>query len=309
MKHVRLFPLLLAALLLSCELLPIDEGTIVHVGIGLSYRGCDVQVLPATINDAVEVSLALAQLFAGRAFSGELLIQTGALDDDGLWMYEGGSSDGVPTKERILERLGHWMSALHVGDLLIITYSGHGMEDGSLVLAPPGEEGSIFLEGGSIDGSLLLGTDELFTLLAPCKASVLLILDSCYSGNFVQEEGSSISVVERRDIFGDAYRRFFTNAPYNRRVFVLSATSSDHTSSEPLGGDHTHGYFTGALLEALGWECTQQALVLKRPFISSDWLYQYILCHQRIPTDGRFGLWYQHPQISGGPLDLVLVSR
>lgn len=295
-------------LLCSCELFSVNEGRIVHVGIGLSYRGCDVQVLLAAINDAEELSLAFTELFEERALSSELLVQRGLLDDRGSWTYEGSSSPSVPTKERVLAHLEHWVASLSGGDLLIITYSGHGLEDGSLVLAP-GDDGKIFSSDGTVDASLLLGVDELFRLLSQSRAAVFLILDSCYSGNFVRDGDSSISIVERRDIFEDAYRCFFSASSYERGVFVLSATSSDHTSSEPIAGSHTHGYFTEALLEGLGWECKSQRLALRRPFISSDWLYGYILCHQRIPTSRESSLWYQHPRVNGGPLDLVLVNR
>ena len=83
MKRLLLSSLLVVTVLCSCELFPSDEGRIVHVGIGLSYRGCDVQVLPATINDAVELSLAFTELFDKRAFSTELLVQRGVLDEIG----------------------------------------------------------------------------------------------------------------------------------------------------------------------------------------------------------------------------------
>ena len=307
MKRLLISSLLLVTVLCSCELFAIDEGRIVHVGIGLSYRGCDVQVLPATINDAVELSLAFTELFDKRAFSTELLVQRGVLDEQGVWVYEGSSSPSIPTKERVLGHLEHWITTLEASDLLIISYSGHGLEDGSLVLAPT-DEGTIFLEAGTVDASLLLAVDELFSLLAQSRATVFLILDSCYSGNFVRDGDSSVSIVEEREIFEDAYRCYFSDASYGPGVFVLSATSCDHTSGEPLAGSHTHGYFTAALLEGLGWECTGRRLALRRPFISSDWLYGYILSHQHIPTSSEFSLWYQHPHISGGPLDLVLVK-
>jgi len=309
MKRLLFSVSLLVLLLCSCELVPLDEGRIVHIAIGLSYRGCDVQSLPASINDAVEVSQAFTELFAEKVFLSELLVQRGVQDRHGMWVYEGGSSDEIPTKERVLERLTYWISFLSASDLLIITYSGHGLEDGSLVLAPSGEDGFMFLDDWSVDPSLLLGPDELFSLLSRSRAAVFLILDSCYSGNFVHDGVSTISITDQRDIFADAYRCYFGDASYRRGVFVLSATSSDHTSSEPLAGSHTHGYFTAALLEGLGWDCSRQHLVTRRPFISSDWLYGYILSHQRIPASGEHGLWYQHPQISGGPLDLVLISR
>ncbi|HPZ15167.1 MAG TPA: caspase family protein [Sphaerochaeta sp.] len=310
MKWLVLCWLCLHFLLLSCELLPHDEGRIAHVGIALSYRGTDVQSLGAAVNDGVELKEAFTSLFDGRRFSSDLLVQYGEMDEHGMWRYEGGGTAALPTKARVVGRLESLVASLGFEDLLIITYSGHGLEDGSLVLAPDNDGGHIFLDGGGIDSSLLLSVDELFSILERSEASILLILDSCYSGNFVTEAGSSISLVPDHDLLADAYRRYFDNtSSYRRGVFVISATGSDHTSYEPLAGSHTHGYFTLALLEGLGWECSEQRLVTERPFISSDWLYTYILEHQKIPTESTESVWYQHPTISGGPLELVLVSR
>ncbi len=37
-----------------------------------------------------------------------------------------------------------------------------------------------------------------------------------------------------------------------------------------------------------------------------DNLYRYIMENQRIKLTGTYQAFYQHPTISGGPLDLVL---
>ncbi len=298
--------LILPLLLLSvgCELTSAPHGRIVHLAIALSYRGSDVQSLPAAINDGEELALAFGDLFCDRLVIGQQLI----------WDGDGHASETAdlcrPTKEAVISHIALWVAALDSNDLLIISYSGHGLEDGSLVLAPESHDGALLLEDGTLNPLLILTVEELLSLLVPARAATLLLLDSCYSGNFITPTGSSISTIGTTEIFAAAWRRYASGAtPSNCRLFVLGATTADHTSFEPLAGSHTHGYFTRALLEGLGWDCTQQRLTVRRPLITADWLYAYILANQRLPSTSEGGTWYQHPTIGGGPMELVLIKR
>ena len=118
----------------------------------------------------------------------------------------------------------------------MITYSGHGMEDGSWVLAPDDASGTIFLDATTVDPSLQLSVGELSALLAPSKGTTLLIIDSCYAGNFVEESGSSVSLIDPRPILSDAYEAYFSKGSYVKKVFVMAATTADNTSKEHIGG-------------------------------------------------------------------------
>ena len=302
MKHLLLFPLIL--LLLGCELVhqhP-EPGTFTHVAIGLNYRGTNANVLSGTINDAREQEAAFASLFSNRDSSAYLMLQEGSSDDS----YDNPSLPSLPTKERVTTLLSALVENQQEQDLLLITYSGHGMEDGSWVLAPDDASGTIFLDATTVDPSLLLSVGELFALLAPSKGTTLLIIDSCYAGNFVLESGTSVSLIDPRPIFSDAYEAYFSKGSYEKKVFVMAATTADNTSKEPIGGSHIHGYFTEALLGGLGWDEESQSLLNKPSSLSLDGLYCYIMENQRIKLSGTYQAFYQHPTIVGGPLDLVL---
>lgn len=302
MKHLLLIPLVL--LFFGCELMyePLQQGKVTHVAIGLNYQGTNVNTLYGTINDAREQEQAFGLLFAQRNHVSYVMLQEGS--DDGS--YDNLSSPLLPTKEKVVDLLEALVSEQQKQDLLIITYSGHGMEDGSWVLAPDTASGTIFLDATSVDPSLLLSVDELFTLLASSVGNTLLIIDSCYAGNFVQENGSSISLIPLRSIISDAYEMYFKKGFTQNRIFVMAATTADNTSKEPFSGTHIHGYFTEALLAGLGWDEETQSLVSIPSMVSMDGLYHYILENQRIGLTIRDATVYQHPTINGGALDLVL---
>jgi uncharacterized caspase-like protein len=279
----------------GCELWPRDTGTVIHIAIGLSYEGSGVQALGAPPNDAICLSRAFEQLYDDRPFHSIVLKD---------------KNEGNPlTKKRLTDILNDTMKRLTPSDLLIITYSGHGWTDGSWALHPAIVGQPIIGEEGQINESALLGVEELFALLTQSPSPVLLISDSCYSGNFVAGETSSISSNKTHQNLTDAYGRFFTSDRYSKEVFVMTATTGEHSSYEPLFADHAHGYFTSALLEGLGWDCQQQELTTRSNRLSTDELYHYVLEHQLLPTKPSGGLLYQRPMIVGGPLDLVLVNR
>ncbi len=302
MKTLLVIPLLL--LMLGCELIsdPPNKGDFTHVAIGLNYRGTNAKTLYGTINDAREQEAAFASLFADWNPSAYLMLQQGGEGS----AYDDTSTPLLPTKQGVVQVITSLVAQQRDKDLLLITYSGHGMKDGSWVLAPDDAAGTIFLDTTTVDTSLLLSVDELFALLAPSKGTTLLIIDSCYAGHFVQESGSSVSLVDQRPIFSDAYATYFSSRPYQPRVFSMAATTADNTSKEPLGASHTHGYFTEALLAGLGWDEETQSLLHTPDSLSTDSLYRYILENQRIDLSGSYQSLYQHPVISGGPLDLVL---
>jgi len=302
MKHLLLLPFVL--LFFGCELMyePLQQGKVTHVAIGLNYRGTNVNTLYGTINDAREQEQAFGLLFAQRIHSSYLMLQEGSGDGS----YDNLASPLLPTKEKVVDLLEALVSEQQEQDLLIITYSGHGMEDGSWVLAPDNASGTIFLDATNLDPSLLFSVDELFALIAPSVGNTLLIIDSCYAGNFVQESGSSVSLIDPKHILWDAYKTYFGEGTYENKVFVMAATTADNTSKEPYSGTHIHGYFTEALLAGLGWDEETQSLVATPVTVSMDGLYHYILENQRIGLSIRDAGVYQHPTINGGALDLVL---
>lgn len=300
MKHPFLLFIISSFLLSGCELAfaPGQSGNIRLISIGLNYEQTDVRSLNGTINDATELAEALRQLYKDRIQS-SVMVQTGSnLDDlrDPL----------LPTKDHVLGTIEEAVKALQPADLLIISYSGHGLENGSWVLAPENPHGHIYLDDETIDPTVLLSVADLMQALSPCKATVLVIGDSCYAGSFVQENPASVSLIDQAQIFDRAYSAYWDASPYKKGLFVITATTKDNTSKEPIQGNHIHGYFTQALLSYLGWNDETAALENPRTFITLDDMYHAIHENQHIPTEGMYPSLYQHPAITGGAMDLVL---
>nr|WP_319521052.1 caspase family protein [uncultured Sphaerochaeta sp.] len=295
---LHLLILLSLSLFWGCELMsdPPEEGKTHHLAIALSYDGTNIReedYLDGTLPDAVELEKAFAALFADREHTSTLMLQDGSDDlSDPL----------LPTKANVLEQIESLSDAMDEQDILIISYSGHGMEDGSLVLYPPRNDGSIFSPSGSMYTDVLLTVAELYDALDSAKGSVLLLMDSCFSGNFVEESETSYSLIERDSYLKEVYNQYFTKGEYTRPVFVLAATTYDNTAGETA----SHGYFTQALLEGMGWDEENQTLRDVGQTISADYLYQYVYYHQGIKLSGVYSWDYQHPTITGGPLDLIL---
>ncbi|MGH0053742.1 MAG: caspase family protein, partial [Sphaerochaetaceae bacterium] len=253
MKHLlTLIPLLF--LFLGCELLlPVpEEGKTYHLAVALNYEDTNVSNLHGTLHDARELEKAFEALFWGKEHSSTIMLQDGS-DDLSDPLY--------PTKNHVLENIASFCGAMEAQDILIISYSGHGWKDGSWVLAPPRNDGEILDTNDQAFPDCLLSVEELYEALLPCKGSVLLLIDSCYAGNFVLEGETSFSLIEESAYLHEVYNQYFTEGSYTPSVFVLAATTEDYTAKEPLYlGEPIHGYFTQAILDGLGWDEENQIL-------------------------------------------------
>ncbi|WP_321300774.1 caspase family protein [uncultured Sphaerochaeta sp.] len=292
---LHLLILLSLSLFWGCELMsdPPEEGKTHHLAIALGYDGTDVNSLHGTLPDAIELGKAFTALFAGKEHKSTLMLQDGS---DSL------SDPLLPTKANVTQKIKTLSDTMNEQDILIISYSGHGDVDGSLVLYPPRSDGSILDANDIPFEDSLLSVKDLYSNLEECKGSILLLVDSCYSGNFVRESETSYSLIERNAYLQEIYDQYFTEGSYTRPVFILAATTYDNTAGETS----SHGYFTQALLEGMGWDEENQKLRDVGQTISADYLYQYVYYHQDIKLSGVYSWDYQHPTITGGPLDLIL---
>lgn len=322
MKKALLLALVLFLLLLqSCELFYPEEplGSIHAIHVALNYHGTDVNYLQGTLNDAEGIQSCLASLSDRRhrpyhAYS--LLQKGGALLDSTKprfeYAYDDDSTyDSLPTKSKVLSTIEALKPHLTEGDLTIFSYSGHGIEGGSLVLAPPLSDPTIFISKDLIKEEILLSVGELLSALSALPGKQLLILDSCYCGSFVKGSGSSVSLVEKSRFLDEAFATYFSSERYSPSLFVLAATTGDNTSKEPKNAIHVHGYFTQALLDGLGWDHASNTLfdcspAMKKEVLTTDSLYAYILENQMIDSKQQLFKQYQHPTISGGAYTLRL---
>ncbi len=224
------------------------------------------------------------------------------------------SDPKYPSKANIQSKLTGLQGVVKDNDLTIFTYSGHGYEiTGDLLFATTTED-------SHPSSSDVMNADELLNLMALIPGKKLIILDSCFSGMFVEPSPSSTNIILNNSI-EKFFETYHSSDAYGRPdLFVL--TASTHTDSyEAIFGigpnSHDHGVFTYALLDALGWSHSSDTAplqgnityppVAKNGQITVDGLFAYIKKNQAI-NSRYYGSEYQHPMTTGGPLDLVLFN-
>lgn len=262
---------LMGLLCASCALPGPELPGMVHIlSIGISYEGTDAQRLRGTLNDAKELLAAFSQRY--KTCTTQLLVEETA------------------TKEHVVQAL----SMMPDGELAIIIYSGHGTKDGSWVLRDP--EGRQFGDDGKVKQENLLAPDELWRILDCRPEPVLVVSDSCYSGNLLPASASVSSPNDKECELS------LGSCPDSR--FALVCTTRENTGKEDRES-HRHGYFSRALLGELGWDHEQERLAAPPRAISLDSLYEGVLHRQELAVDGP-GRNSQHPVVSPGPWELWL---
>jgi uncharacterized caspase-like protein len=305
----------------SCELFTDEptKGDVYYINVGIDYKNngtysldpedAEDDDLKGTVNDAKELHTALGAVITKAKRTGfpYPMIQEGTLPATPLVpMY--------PSKYNVQQKLIALKSETKANDLTIFTYSGHGeFTTGNLILATT-------TIGSPPVASDQMGVRELLDLMAAIPGKKLIILDSCFSGMFVEKSPSSTNTVLNNSIV-KFFETYHSSDTYGKPdLFVL--TASAHTDSyEPKDAPHPHGFFTYALLEALGWNhphssdlstvTPQDPPATKNGQITVDGLFKYVKANQAIPSRLKlFSNWsaFQHPMTTGGPLDLVLFN-
>lgn len=306
----KLILLLLATSLLfitSCELFtdePTKNGKIYSVIIGLDYTNTSYDHLSGTINDANELRQAFTEVARkdGRGYTNYQMIQ----EENTVPLIP---STSYPSKSNVKSRLNDLANITTEDDLTILTYSGHGVE----------QSGDLIFGRTSPATDNFMSVTELLISMSNIKGKKLVILDSCYSGMFVESSPSSTSTVLENSI-NKFFETYYSSDKYGKPdLFVLTA-SAHAKSYEKYFADysHSHGIFTYALLQALGWDHPHPSDIKKtyppaaqNGRITVDGLYRYIIKNQLL--DLKFKLinysgYHQHPLTTGGPLDLVLFN-
>lgn len=309
MRKLLLLSLLSSLLLLTgCEFFSEEpsKGNINYVVVGLDYENSSVSNLSGPLNDAREMSSVLDSLIAKTERTGGKTF---------LMLQEGSSltpSDPLyPTVDNVTTKLNDIASTASDDDLTIFYYSGHGeVDSGKLILAT---------KDGSINETDRMAPLTLLHLMNGISGKKLLLVDNCYSGQYVEESNSSLSMVYSDY---DYYAKYFSDESYALSdMYVLSASAKNTESYEAYFTEagHSHGYFTYALLKGLGWVHTDTAGVYSatasdgippsasRSAITVDSLYAYILENQMIKS-GKLYYPHQHPMTNGGAMDMVLFN-
>lgn len=201
---------------------------------------------------------------------------------------------------------------------ILVYYSGHGDSENGVSYICPSDT---TFTGGIPNVSSMISVAELYQLFAQvsCK-NKLLILDSCYSGGFV-DTGSSIDVSpQNTNVSGtnDASVFFSALADANTllaascsaqadpSIVTISACGSEELSYD--AGKYQNGAFTYFLMQSAthadssgkGYVTATEAYAYAKKLLKYSWDVD-----ATNPLSGIYG-WLLLPHISGGSGDLVL---
>jgi hypothetical protein len=176
--------LLLSLLLFSCELF-IEEpqaGKVYAILVALDYSDTNEQAtLGGTIPDAQELNLALkAVTTKSKAidYYGYLFLQD-ASPPGTVTIGNTEPVNSLPNSANLHQAINNLKVVATPNDLIIFTYSGHGSEEGELVLAT----------------NEVYATSNLLDALQEVPGRKIMILDTCYSGVSIPETGASHSTL------------------------------------------------------------------------------------------------------------------
>jgi hypothetical protein len=190
--------------------------------VGLNYPGSQYQ-LGGCVNDANMIAARIA------AKGGEVKVVENYL-----------------TASEFLDRLAAYSEKMAKNDTLYITYSGHGTQfykDGQT------QEGLCFWSGRNIE---VLSDKDLLIAINQIHGTVILILDSCYSGGMDREVRKPSEMVARfvaydpneMHVWSSTAPRSFKNV-VERRINLFACLETE--VSWDLG---TNGLFTAQFLSA-----------------------------------------------------------
>jgi hypothetical protein len=311
-KAIAILILFFFLLLLSgCEYLSTEptKGKVHYVVVALDYENAsNINSLEGPLNDGQEFAAALDSLItsAGRIEGSKfLMVQEGPSHTN-----ETISDSLYPSVDHVTSTIENLVSLTSEDDLTIFFYSGHGEADtGKLILGTT---------TGTNTEDDRMSPETLLSLMNTLEGKKLLLIDNCYSGNYVEESSSSLSGVYSDY---DYYAKYFSDDTYELSdLYVLSASSNNSESWEAyfIEDGHQHGYFTYVLLEGLGWphshssdlstvELEEIPPASSKSKLSVDDLYTYVLDNQTISSSTLI-YPHQHPMTNGGAMDLVLFN-
>lgn len=206
--------------------------------------------------------------------------------------------------------------------LVLFYYSGHGTDSmrGEEAICPYGS-----VQGGFLVSDECITVSELHAMFKDAGLNnVIILLDSCNSGGFV-EAGASVDAVPPVygpndvdgdilytyffDAFGDSVRAYFRYRAGSGYV-TLSASGADELSWESSG--YGHGIFTYALLQAAqdaGSDLDGDGYVTTGELYAGISARMYSLWnkYKAMASDGGIGQYDDyHPHLSGSPREYAL---
>lgn len=254
MKKILLLCLISLLLFTGCEFFSdVSKPTVHLISICFSYKdNSTVNNLTGTHNDMNAMYDQLSTMYTseGYEFSATLIYDSNSsiyykTHRNGTLSAETSfGSTNIFSDTTILESL---IENENIGkdDITIIHYSGHGNDNtGDLV-------GPYFVLNSNND---TISPTRLLSIVKALKGYKLLLLDSCYSGNFSFDEEGDTSVA-------DAYRNLFSDDDLDLTyTWGAFASSSSEQSMEVTVNKwlERHGAFTAAVLNSLGFDLTTE---------------------------------------------------
>lgn len=278
----------------------LEDGT--FVGNGKALKG--------TVNDALQVGLSLCAL-----------AQKAGYDYDGTFMlgveHKTVSAPNVTVIDSVYlgtfrEELDSLAAGVSDQDITILYFSGHGL--GSDDKLEYGEDASEETWFGfrqvrettglpDLTTSVLYPLSHLLSRIENLPGTKVLLGDFCYSGGFVRPGNVSVTPGEYSGIdAATLYNDYRKDIRESSSLFCLSAARYSEQSWEP--GDGGHGYFTAALLKALGWDEEKQAIVAPAAMVG-NYLSLFNISNYVTANDSKSA---QTPMSSGGSNDIILFS-
>ncbi len=329
------FAMILVVLLLacSCELIyETKDGSpkIERVNIlvyGNDYANCTFDGSPlyiphrrdrrlfGTVNDATQVGLAFEALARESGLESNAHYILGKNHDkkgEGF-LYEIQNAIETPDKDTTMAHFREVLSQIAdistEKDLTVVFVSCHGFYDASVgTKAEYGKaEGTYFVTSANTgDECELYSHRDFLEDVSKIKGIKLILADVCHSGGIVKPDYVGLGKDEYKGM--DAAQLFFENdkIDIDASLFCLSASRYYEESFEYRtagSDDRTHGYFTVALLEALGWNgesYTGSAKAARNGRLTFQNLVIYVT-----ENDGYDD---QTPMSSGGGNDVILFS-
>ncbi|MGN0907808.1 MAG: caspase family protein [Bullifex sp.] len=284
---------------MSCELLTPQKSSsrnVYMVSLALNYgQAAGISTLNCTLNDqrAMTSEFSYVTNQCSYPYSEVKITQSGysySVTENNVSVKTETFTRQTTIKDDVLSYLHSYASKMDANDLLIFHYSGHGFTGtGELVLNTKRSGTSSDL---SRDRLVLINAEDIYEAIKGTEGIKLLIIDSCYSGNF----NSSLTPDNPAYPFKD----FLSLSEKNENIFVLTGASSDELSWESGG----YGNMTRCFLESMGY-----STLTGQPGLNSGKKYYsetvaYIQKHVKNYTNGD----EQHPE--GAEIkDFIIYSR
>ena len=278
----------------------LEDGT--FVGYGKPLKG--------TVNDALQVGLSLCALAgkAGYEYDGTFMLgsERKTVSDPNVTVIDSVFLDAFQ------DQLNALASRVSDNDITIIFFSGHGFGDEvKLDYGTDPSERTYFAfrqirdSSGHPDltTSVLYPLSHILSRIENLPGTKVLLGDFCYSGGFVRPGNVSCTSgeytgIDAATLFSD-YR---SDIRESSSLFCLSAARYFEKSWEP--GDGGHGYFTSALLRALGWDEENQKLIAPAAQVG-NYISLFNIANYVTANDNKSA---QTPMSCGGSNDIILFS-